>query len=333
MNKIWRKFIVFAAIGLFIGAGILPNINCDETFIDIIDQEQQLDDGYGKWLCWNWTRAQSFIPRLNILTRVEIKLFTNSNYTNDTIKISIKKSLDEKDLTNVTKMLDSNSEEYWIEFDFEDIAVNIGEPYYMVCSSVNDTQIPNCYNWFYAWYEVIKPGPYQDGCSYYSNDGYTWLNTTSFNDDFCFITYGYNDSSAKSDLECKGNINWNDIGAGETVKGNLSLSNIGFSGSLLDWNISEYPNWGNWSIYPPMGNDLTPADGTQTIYVTVVAPEQKNYNFSGEIKIVNTEESNDYETIGVSLTTSKNKAINQPFFLFLENHPHLFPLLRKILGL
>ena len=81
-----------------------------------------------------------------------------------------------------------------------------------------------------------------------------------------------------------------------------------------------------------MGNDLTPADGTQTIYVTVVAPEQKNYNFSGEIKIVNTEESNDYETIGVSLTTSKNKAINQPFFLFLENHPYLFPLLRKILG-
>ncbi len=29
----------------------------------------------------------------------------------------------------------------------------------------------------------------------------------------------------------------------------------------------------------------------------------------------------------------KNKAINSPFLRFLENHPHMFPMLRKILGL
>ena len=29
----------------------------------------------------------------------------------------------------------------------------------------------------------------------------------------------------------------------------------------------------------------------------------------------------------------KNKAINSPFLQFLENHPHLFPLLQKLLGL
>ena len=29
----------------------------------------------------------------------------------------------------------------------------------------------------------------------------------------------------------------------------------------------------------------------------------------------------------------KNKAINSPFLQFLENHPHLFPLLRQLLGL
>ena len=29
----------------------------------------------------------------------------------------------------------------------------------------------------------------------------------------------------------------------------------------------------------------------------------------------------------------KNKAINSPFLQFLENHPHMFPLLRQILGL
>jgi len=333
MRNVRRKSIVFIIILLFIGAGVVPSIDGNVTFNDITDQEQQLDDDHGYPLCWNWTLAQSFIPRLNIFTRVRIKLFTNSDYTNDIIKISIKKSLDEKDLTNVTKMLDSNSEEYWIEFDFEDISVNVGEPYYIVCSSLNNTQMPNCYYWFYAWFEGIKPGPYQDGCSYYSNDRHTWLNTSSFNDDFCFITYGYNDSGAKSDLECIGKLNWNNISAGETVKGNFSISNIGFAGSLLDWNISEYPNWGNWTIYPPMGNDLTPSDGKEIIHVTMIVPDEKNQVFNGQIKIVNTEDSSDFETIVVSLSTSKTKE-NYSFFLqFLENHPHLFPLIRQILGL
>ena len=112
MKKIWRKFIVFAAIGLFIGAGVLPNINSEVTFYDIQDQEQQSEDNHGYPLCWNWTIAQSFIPQLNILTRIKLKLFTNDDYTNDTLKVSIRKSLDNKDLTNVTKMLDYSSEEY-----------------------------------------------------------------------------------------------------------------------------------------------------------------------------------------------------------------------------
>jgi hypothetical protein len=35
----------------------------------------------------------------------------------------------------------------------------------------------------------------------------------------------------------------------------------------------------------------------------------------------------------LSVFMSKNKAINTSFLTFLENHPHLFPLLRQILGL
>ena len=332
MKKIWRKFIVFAAIGLFIGSGILPSINSNVTFDDI-DQEQQQEDINGYWILYNWTWAQSFIPQLNVLTRVKIKLFTNQDDTSDILKVSIRKSLDNKDLTNITKMLNHTTDNGWIEFDFEDIAVTIGDTYYIICMTLNDTILPKCYNWYFAWSGWETPGPYQDGCIYYSNDRYTWLNISTYDDDFCFITYGYNDPNAKSDLECIGGLNWNNAATGETVNGNFSIKNIGFAGSFLDWNISNHPDWGNWTFYPEFDNDLTPADGTQTIYVTVVAPEQKNYNFSGEIKIVNTEEPNDYETIGVSLTTSKNKAINQPFFLFLENHPHLFQLLRKILGL
>jgi hypothetical protein len=253
MKNIWKNVIVFIIIGLFVGAGVLPNISSDKIFYDTKDQDQQLEDGWGYRLCWNWTCAQSFIPQLNVLTRVKIKLFTNYDYANDTLKISIRKSLDNKDLTNFIKMLDFNSDEHWIEFDFEDIAVNVGETYYIVCTSLNNTPYHKCYNWLFAWGEGINPGPYKNGCGYYTNDQYTWLNTTSYDDDFCFITYGYNDPSAKSDLECIGELNWNDISTGETVKGNFSIINAGFSGSLLDWNISEYPNWGGMGFISTNG--------------------------------------------------------------------------------
>jgi PKD repeat protein len=42
---------------------------------------------------------------------------------------------------------------------------------------------------------------------------------------------------------------------------------------------------------------------------------------------------NAQQIIDVLLSTSKTKTINKPFLTFLENHPHLFPLLRQILGL
>jgi len=38
-----------------------------------------------------------------------------------------------------------------------------------------------------------------------------------------------------------------------------------------------------------------------------------------------------WSTLEVSMP--KNKAINTPFLRFLENHPHLFPLLRQLLEL
>jgi hypothetical protein len=334
MKKIKKKTIVIFIIGFFIVAGFLPNISSYETFNDTQDQEQRLEDDYGYRLCWNWTQAQSFIPQLNILTRVEIKLFTIFEDTNDTLKISIRKSLENKDLTNITKMLDFTSDQHWIEFDFEDIVVNVGEPYYIVCNSLNNTPYQKCYGWLYAWGEGIKPGPYQDGCCYYTNDRYTWLNLTSYNDDLCFVTYGYNEPSAKSDLECNGRLNWNFVGTKENVEGNFSLKNTGFSGSLLDWYISEHPSWGsNWSIYPYMGNDLTPSDGTQIINVKVDAPEKQHDYFSGEIKIVNNEDPSDSETIVVTLSTSKNKQINTPFLDFLEKHPRLFIIIRQLFGL
>jgi len=137
----------------------------------------------------------------------------------------------------------------------------------------------------------------------------------------------------QADLDCDRNLSWIQIKPGDTVLGSFTVENIGDSGSILDWEIVESPEWGIWTFTPEEGDDLTPEDGSITVTVSVVAPDKKNKEFSGKITIVNKENSSDYEIINVFLTTPKNKPINTPFLRFLENHPRMFPILRHLLGL
>lgn len=141
----------------------------------------------------------------------------------------------------------------------------------------------------------------------------------------------------KPDLDCEGTLNWDEIEPGQTVTGSFKVKNVGDPGSKLDWEVKEWPTWGTWTFNPSNGNDLKPGDGEVTVQVTVVAPSQKNKEFTGQVKIVNKEDSNDYDVVQVSLSTPKNKAINllflQFFERFLENHPHMFPILRQLMEL
>lgn len=135
------------------------------------------------------------------------------------------------------------------------------------------------------------------------------------------------------DLECGGDISWTDVPPSDTITDSFTIENIGDPTSVLSWEIEDYPIWGTWEFTPSNGDDVTPEDGTVTVDVSVVAPEEKDKEFSGEVIIINRYDANDYCTIQVSLATPKNKAISTPFLNFLENHPHMFPLLRQLLGL
>ena len=138
------------------------------------------------------------------------------------------------------------------------------------------------------------------------------------------------------DLYCIGSLSWTDVKPGSTVTDTFKVQNVGDPGSLLDWEITEWPqDWGTWTFTPSSGEDLTPEDGSVTIEVEVVAPDEKNEEFSGEVKVVNLEDPDDFELIDVSLSTPRNKAFNifLQFLNFLEQHPNLFPILRHLLGL
>ena len=108
------------------------------------------------------------------------------------------------------------------------------------------------------------------------------------------------------DLDCSGTLSWTGVPPGSTVTGSFTVENIGEPNSLLDWEVESYPEWGTWTFDPENGENLAPEDNPITVNVEVVAPNQQNSDFAGEVKIVNTEDSSDYCIIAVSLATPVN---------------------------
>jgi len=139
-----------------------------------------------------------------------------------------------------------------------------------------------------------------------------------------------NDEVPISDLDCEGTLYWTDIKPNSLITSNLTICNVGDPGSILNWKIESYPNWGEWTITPQSG---TIASGNcKTVELFIIAPDIETSTFTGEILIINTDDTDDYEIITVSLTTPKNKERNHPFIQILNNHPHLFNLFKPWLS-
>jgi hypothetical protein len=135
------------------------------------------------------------------------------------------------------------------------------------------------------------------------------------------------------DLECEGSLSITRATPNEEIAiGSFTVKNIGEADSQLSWAIEDIPDWGvNWTFTPAGGSILKPTDPTVTVQVSIVAPEEKNQEFSGEIKIVNAADPNDFEIIQVTLSTPKNSVLL--FQRFLENHQHISQVLQQLFGL
>jgi hypothetical protein len=139
--------------------------------------------------------------------------------------------------------------------------------------------------------------------------------------------------SNKSNLNCSGKINWNKARPNNTISNNFTIRNDGGPDSELDWKILSYPDWGKWTFNPKSGKNLKPSDGAVTVEVILVVPNEKEKKFSGEIILLNEEDSNNICKIPVSLTTPKNKALylQTVILKLLENQLEIFHILRYIL--
>jgi hypothetical protein len=176
---------------------------------------------------------------------------------------------------------------------------------------------------FVATYDMIE-NKLLSGSDKTEKDG-KWLvangefdGTTDEDDDDAKIWFEITDTydPPKPDLEAEGNLRWDDVKPGGTVYGSIYVKNAGESDpygwceNKLNWRVESWPNWGQWSFSPKSGENLKPEDGKVEIKVTVKAPNEKNQAFSGKIKIVNTDNPNDYAYISVSLVTPKNRNNN-----------------------
>ena len=132
---------------------------------------------------------------------------------------------------------------------------------------------------------------------------------------------------------CDGELSWSNIAPGTQVNGEFKVSNCGDDGSELDWEVSEWPeDWGtDWAFDPASGVDLTPDQGWKTVQVQLKAPTNPESEFTGSVKIINSNNPSDFCEISVYLKTPRNKAINNPIFNFIKNNQNLHLIMQRFL--
>jgi len=102
------------------------------------------------------------------------------------------------------------------------------------------------------------------------------------------------------DLDCEGDLAFGDVEPGSTLTGTITVENVGEPDSLLDWEIESYPEWGTWTFDPEYGEDLLSGE-TIDIGVEITTPSDPQCEFTGEVVIVNSNDSSDFCSVEISL--------------------------------
>jgi hypothetical protein len=177
----------------------------------------------------------------------------------------------------------------------------------------------------------IEVSPEGDIVWEYENPYPTPLN----NEIFKFEYYPPIDPSEEPDLKCSGSIEGKKIKVGATFNDSFEVRNVGSPESLLNWQIKSYPEWGNWTFNIESGENLTPEEGSKTIDVSIVIPNEKNKKFEGYVTVENKEDPDDFDVVMVSIKTSTTKyflnpIIHQLFTLFEKFFTSFNYILNKI---
>jgi len=286
----------------------------------LLDQHQELSNGEVA-IHQGVLFAQSFQPSMTPLTKVIIKI-QKTLIINEPLIVSIRKNLTGKDIVFLPLLgsqIPFNT--FWVEFDFNDIEVEINKTYYLVVRSTSSQS--------YWWLKQSNTSgdPYKRGEAWQSVDnGIHWgsLNDKNFFVDCTFQTYSY---FSQPDLQCKGTLSWTNITPGGSVIGDFTVENIGTPLSYLNWKIDSWSSWGTWTFSPSSGQNLKPEDNPTRVLVSIEAPNITNANLTGMVKIININDESDFCIIEASLNTSKIKEIN--YFQYFKHFEYFIKWIRE----
>ena len=307
-----KKIIGIIIVGLFFITvfGNAMKINPNN---DILDQKQTRNNNFMIFYPPQQL-AQSFIPSLNTLSKVELYLVKSGNPSITELIISIKESQSEESLVIIEKAV-SEISEGWMEFDFEDITVTPGETYYIVCNPIGEFKdIQNVICWGFSY-----PDPYSSGTAWAIDTlGGDWREIF-FNDnekmDFCFKTYARNNAPEKPSI------------TGETNGKSGTEYKYNFVATDPEGNDIEYCiDWGDNTSEVCIGPYISGTEGSAN----------HTWSKKGEYAIkVKARDSygaeSEWATLDVSMP--KNRLIINPIIEFLQNHPILFQLVRNLLDI
>ena len=226
---------------------------------------------------------------------------------------------------------------YWVDL-VDPITFTGGEKYWISIQGIGDYK-PQSY-----WAGHFLPIVLHEGVFKSSYFGYyDWTDSSEVTGGkalhWCFQLTGEGEP-AVPDLECDGDIIWDEVSPGAIVSSTFTVINNGDVGSMLEWEVLSYPNWGtNWSA-KWIVDWLTWTDGgfvgtttPEEIIVEVKAPDDPETEFTGDIVLVNSDDPDDTCTISVSLTTPVNQQVyNHPLLQkIFEQFPNAFTILRLLL--
>ena len=287
----------------------------------LTDQVQQ-NDSTDFNLFSNIILAQSFVPQMTPLTRVDVKI-NKPRMVSSNLRLSIRASLNGSNLVSQTvASVDVPFYIHWISFDIVDIDVNRGQTYFIVLES--DTPASNSYRWRSVYDE--QRDHYEPGVLYrYFTESEIWETVETQTDfvDACFRTYSY---QSDVDLVCEGYLNWTNITPGQKdLTGFFTVENDGTPFSRLDWKILTWPGWGTWEFSLMNQSDLTPEEGATRVQITVEAPHVNVPDvYRGKIVIVNEDDPSDVEEISARLVTGKKKKETMLFSDWLMDEQDFF---------
>lgn len=282
--------------------------------IEVVDQQQTSSSGQGcPFFSYLWI-AQGFIPSLETLTKVEVKLFKGGNPTSPII-ISIRNSLSGSDLTSVS-IDGSLVSEYskWIDFNFPDINVTPGNEYYIVCRSSGGSMI----NYYCAVFDINNP--YGGGEAWGSiNYGANWELIEDYypqypEPDACFKTYCLDESPNTPMISGEPDGN-----AGTEYTYTFSTTDP------EGHDLYYYVKWGDDTTSEWIGEY---ASG-ETVSLKHIWQEQGTYTIEAKAKDIYGAEGNWGE---LTVTMPKNKLLpNSVILRLIERFQNAFPVLRQLL--